>query len=688
MSSSSSRVVRHLFAGAAAGLLLIPTAEVRAGAGWVCTDALGLWHTPGCWSGGVVPGSADLTALDGDVTVVLAGLPAHVKALGLWGAGTVGTRLQIATDLTVDDVERLGSEFSRTYIDQLGGLHRVGAKLEVGYLFNSRSLYTLSGGSLQAKALNVGSLGSGNFVQQGGSTTVSGALTVAASSYATGRYELYAGSITAGREIVGNAGPARFLQFGGANKAGDRLAAARNKFDHLDQGDAYVVTSSLVLNQFTNSYNPEAIYQLFGGALSAPFEYIAVAGRARFEQRGGTNAVDFALSLGVNSGSTGRYELIDGRLDTGGTTVGVYGQGVFEQSGGTHTITNGSLTVGAHGSGSYALHGGNLSTHDEVIGGEGQGTFAQDGGTHQVHGLLTVGVNTGHFELKGGSLDGDVANRGDFTQAGGGYSGHFTNDHSLVRSGGTFAGALSNRGSVLVTGTTQTEAVVTNEAAGRVTLDHANATFVGSVTNYGTFANTGGRANFAGGYTEHGHYASDPAVNTFTTLAVGADGYVTAEAGDEFHVSAAFDNQSTLGTLWDTDEAALVLDGTDTIRFSLAGADLAAAGWRDNFAWGSLDLGAATLQLADANAEPGGALYARGVIGATIFRNTVMNVVGNGFSIYYDPTLAANDYLLGRHWFLLDGGFLAPAQVPLPPAIGLFALSVLGLLRLATRRPV
>ncbi|MBI4696538.1 MAG: hypothetical protein HY749_21220 [Gammaproteobacteria bacterium] len=82
------------------------------------------------------------------------------------------------------------------------------------------------------------------------------------------------------------------------------------------------------------------------------------------------------------------------------------------------------------------------------------------------------------------------------------------------------------------------------------------------------------------------------------------------------------------------------------------------------------------LALVDGNATPGAVLYAHTVLGAALLGRSVFNIVGNGMTICYDPALAVNDYLLGGHWNLLTGGWLAPAPVPLPPAARLLAAPV------------
>ena len=72
-----------------------------------------------------------------------------------------------------------------------------------------------------------------------------------------------------------------------------------------------------------------------------------------------------------------------------------------------------------------------------------------------------------------------------------------------------------------------------------------------------------------------------------------------------------------------------------------------------------------------------GVVHASEVLGANILGNLITNIVGNGFNIYYDPSLQANSYLGGRIFSLIDGGVLRP--IPEPPSTPLI-LAGLGLL--------
>ena len=111
----------------------------------------------------------------------------------------------------------------------------------------------------------------------------------------------------------------------------------------------------------------------------------------------------------------------------------------------------------------------------------------------------------------------------------------------------------------------------------------------------------------------------------------------------------------------------MTLTGTDF------GADL--KGFINNFAWGTLDISGELLDLGDGNKEEGGAFYVGSLLGLQIDQDTITNITGNDFNIYYLAGLEANDYLGGLNYNLSSGGQLiavAESQMPVPaPGAGL-----------------
>ena len=88
------------------------------------------------------------------------------------------------------------------------------------------------------------------------------------------------------------------------------------------------------------------------------------------------------------------------------------------------------------------------------------------------------------------------------------------------------------------------------------------------------------------------------------------------------------------------------------------------AGFIDNFAWGTLELGAnQQLVLEDGNADLDGALYVHQLLLAGGLAE-ISQITGNGMSIYYDPSSPDNAYLDGGTYPLSGGGVIAPTPEP------------------------
>ncbi|WP_162914595.1 beta strand repeat-containing protein [Desertibaculum subflavum] len=176
------------------------------------------------------------------------------------------------------------------------------------------------------------------------------------------------------------------------------------------------------------------------------------------------------------------------------------------------------------------------------------------------------------------------------------------------------------------------------------------------------------------------------------TVQVAQGGAIQAGAGDVLRVGGDFLNRSQQNTIWMTELARLELVGpSDTSHLMLlTGSDLGAtkAGLIDNFSWASLliELGNDLALGAGIDGVDDLALYLGELLGAEIQGDSIANIAGNGFNIYYDPGLAGNAYLAGRNYLLLNGGELI-AMTDVPEPSGLLALLVgLGALVLRRRR--
>jgi len=126
--------------------------------------------------------------------------------------------------------------------------------------------------------------------------------------------------------------------------------------------------------------------------------------------------------------------------------------------------------------------------------------------------------------------------------------------------------------------------------------------FSGLVTNYGTVKTYGVGTDlakatliFAGGYTEHGTYISDPMWQLMSNLTVDQTGALIGGKGDKWEIGGNFINTSARNLDWQTAQADLAfsnLESGNQHQLSLTGADLGASrqGYQNNFAWGSLDI--------------------------------------------------------------------------------------------------
>jgi hypothetical protein len=248
---------------------------------------------------------------------------------------------------------------------------------------------------------------------------------------------------------------------------------------------------------------------------------------------------------------------------------------------------------------------------------------------------------------------------------------------------------LINVGSLVLTGGVGTESrAIRNDGIIEVAYDVV--LFEEAVSNRGTMKITESVVRFAKTYEEYGAYVSDPSDNYFTDLIVGTTGYLVGGVGDDFHVAGDFISSSTQNVNWYTRDSYLEFQAAAGIQhdFYITGQDVGASdsGYTNNFAWGTLELGAGnSIALVDGNAETGGALYVTEMLGVVISGTVVANVSGTDeVNIYYDPQPEANAYLSGRAFNLGGTGHLIPVlRGHLVPTMSAYMLAGLALLLMA-----
>ena len=662
-----------------------------------------------------------------------------------YNSGSNGTYNLNAGSLLNGGNEYIG--FSGTgNFTQSGGTHTVGTYLFLGYNYGSTGSYTLSGGTLNVAADIGDYAGNGTFNLDGGTLNVTGSFIDVANfrlgnaAGSNGNFMLASGkTLMAGTEVIGNNGTGTFTNSGGTNTVG--TLAINNGTYTLSGGTLTVNTSmdnsgvfelaggTLTGNGTLANNNLVSGFGTIGG--SGGF-----VSNALLTQNGGnitlTNtgananygnidlATPYQLRLnGANLSNSGTINLNSAVVTGTGTLNNTYGGVIagrgtissnFSNSGGVLAVGSSTtnITKAFSNSGAIQLGGptasltGGTITNTGTIEGVGSvgNSISNTGIVRAGAGTLTlsgasVGNNAGGLMTApaGGTIlaaNGMSANAGTVNLTGGTFD---NNNHALTNTGqisgyGTLrTGGLSNQGSMTLTGgTTTVNGNLTNAAAANLKVAYNPAIFTGNVVNQGTVKTTQTTVTFAGSYTENGVFISDPSNNYFTDVVIGANGYWTGGAGDNFFISGNFVNNSLQNLLWNTDAASLFLNGSGLQNLYLAGSDLGAlfSGYNNNFSWGEFSLGSGvSAHLWDGNANSGAALYVGQVdLGGGL--GQLANIYSD-YNIYYNPNAAGNSYLGGLKYALNGAGFLAPA-VPIPPAVWLFGSGLLGLVGIARRK--
>ncbi len=721
--------MRKIKFGVMLGLVLLFAVSARADSVWDGEGGDSLWTNAGNWNPNSVPGPYDFVVIadptNGANVTYNADGPLYASVLvdngmSLW---------EETTSWLQTEYETIGQNGAGNFYADVG-VNYVSQALNIG-VGSGTGTYYLNNGQLSANVVRVGGDGvsyggTGTFEHNNGMSDVN-TLLIADSEGSTGTYNLNrnVGMLDVWKKaVIGSRGQGVFNQFDGMhtvsadytqsgyfslgeeaggsgtyNLSGGYLivnswdsglelgAVIGNQgvgvFNH--SGGNFTVSRTLVLGrEGSGEYN-----MISGGAtqpvLRAATEIIGAEGQGVFNQQAGSNTVSDSLFVDLYADESEAvasvYNLAGGTLTANKEYIGGYwnsgdaqdGIGVFNQSG-ADTVNNAvkfylgdtEASKGAYNMGAGQLTiGASNNPGTAVIGNYGQGSFNQDGGAVKIYGDLEIGKeegSSGAYALTSGTLTAEEVLIG--PQGSG----------ALVQSGGVInAVRIDNRGLFQV-------------QAGGGAAPVVNA----PVDNYGTVAVTGAEVTFNGDFVNYNVLQSDPAVLNFTNLTVNADGYIAADAGDQYNISGNFLNYSLKNTDWNTGGAGLAFKDNPEggHSFALAGADLGQAGYANNFAWGVFDVtGVLTLNLLDGNAsEAGGALYTGSALGLDIDwdTRTIKNVYGNGMNVYYQPSAAGNAYLGGGTFNLMNGGQLR--AVPEPVSCVLFVLGGGVLAGFARRR--
>ncbi|HEY1686755.1 MAG TPA: dockerin type I repeat-containing protein [Tepidisphaeraceae bacterium] len=280
---------------------------------------------------------------------------------------------------------------------QTGGTNSVSSNL---YLYNGS--YSMSGNStLTAEELQISSYSSSpsKFTQNGGSV-----------------------SITESNSYIGYNGQATYTMTNGATlTSAEPLYVGYSATGAFSQTDSTVSLGIQTLYLGDNS-NGSANYVLAGNSLlSTGNQYLAdgTGTSATFTQTGGSNNLG-SYSLYLGDGGSATYTMSgNSTLSSENQFIGYYygSSANFIQSGGVNSLGNYNLSVGYNGSAaSYTLTGtAMLMAGNEYVGSGTSAVFNQSGGWNIIssnsssYGTLNVGNNStstgnGEYFLSGGSL--------------------------------------------------------------------------------------------------------------------------------------------------------------------------------------------------------------------------------------------------------------------------------------------
>jgi hypothetical protein len=222
---------------------------------------------------------------------------------------------------------------------------------------NFGSFFTLQNGQTLsvAGAEEIGNIGTGSFIQTGGSNSSAGGLVLGTETGSSGNYLLSGGTLSStGVFYIADAGQGMVTQSGGSMNAPDGI---------------YIGYNPGVSGTYTMSNGSQTIAG--GNTLGLPVEFIGGFGAGTFNQSGGTYAAYGDVWVAVITGSAGSYNLSGGSAYVGGDLV-IGGNGnstldsIIAAPGGTGSLnvseTSGStiLTV----TGTLAVFPGSTATLD------------------------------------------------------------------------------------------------------------------------------------------------------------------------------------------------------------------------------------------------------------------------------------------------------------------------------------
>ncbi|MFC1806442.1 hypothetical protein ACFL09_05620, partial [Planctomycetota bacterium] len=303
-----------------------------------------------------------------------------------------------------------GSAHGHGTVIQNGGTVTMGKNIDLAQNdADTFGRYEIHGGSLSltstsAGYLQIGRMGTGEFVQTDGIVTISrtsDAVMVGAQQNATGTYTMSGGELRV---------PNGFMYVG----------QQQNAIGTFTQTDGTVTLSAsdrdLIIGHGGGNTGTYHLSGGIGSSLSVNDDLlVGNSGTGTLNQNGGSVSVRDYLNLAENASGTGTYTLGGGTVTTRTIGVGVRGTGTFTQTSGTLTTagSDSDLRIGREGSGvgTYHLVDGKLDVFDDIyVGFNGTGTLTQDAGEIDSKTLLVARYNNSKGDV--------VLNNADLTTRG------------------------------------------------------------------------------------------------------------------------------------------------------------------------------------------------------------------------------------------------------------------------------
>jgi hypothetical protein len=353
--------------------------------------------------------------------------------------------------------------------------------------------------------------------------------------------------------------------------------------------------------------------------------------------------------------------------------------GVLVSNSGTFTLTNSSITT----------TGNSSSTDSSSQYGLNAGVFAKSAGVIVMSGCSVTTSGTGANALFAtGSMSSITMTNGSIVCSGGNAHGvdvTYTGSITLINVNVTTSGASSSAlatdfggGTVTVTGGT-IKASANHSAGiystGAITVSGADITASG---DNGAVIDADGsivivNTSLTGdqnGLMVHNTVGQASLMGTYTMTG----GSLTAQGGDGFYVTAAkalitvngggVINASTgvIVNAVSSSTVAFVSDG-DTLAGNLntsGGSTIIAALKNSSRLSGAINSAALTLDASSVWVVTGTSIVTGLTDADGISGTSIMNIIGNGNSVYYDSRLTGNKALAGKTYSLLNGGQLTP----------------------------